>query len=478
MSEEKKRPEESKTRSKKKRISFGNLFYHNTFVFVFSLAVAVVSWFLMSANSSDRGVIVEDVPIQVRYSSAAEEEGLEVFNMSNTTVDLQVTGNTLLTSQLTAADFEVTVTLNPTTTAVTGNTLQKLTAEVRAVKSNSLANFEITRISPAEVTLEYDRRQEANFPIESNIQCSSADGYYAATPILSADNVTISGPESSVAKISKVAVNYTAETALKQETSFSCPLVLYDKNNQVITDTSNLYLTMNVDTVDVTIPVIPVKTVKLTATTLHQPEGFLQDRITIEPAEITIAGASDVLSGINEIQLDKVIDFAQLKAGTTNTVTMDIPLPSGVRNISSVGETTSQATVSINLNGYEQASVQVSSSNIQVTNNPDGMNVALATSTLPVTVVGPEAQVAKLTGDSVAVQVNLTNYQDMTGTVDVPATVTLIGTAADSCWVTGEYTVSVTLSSSVATATARTAKAVESEKAEDDHDTFVATPQE
>ena len=202
MNEEKKRPEESKGDSQKKRFSLGKIFYHNTFVLVFSFVVALVSWFLMYANSSDLGVVVEDVPIEIRYSSAAEEEGLQVFHMSRNTVDLQVTGNTMLTSQLTASDFMVTVTLNPTSTSVTGNTLQKLTAQVRAVKNNSLANFEITRISPEEVTLEYDRSKEVNLPIESNIQCRSGDGYYASTPILSADNVTISGPESSVARIS------------------------------------------------------------------------------------------------------------------------------------------------------------------------------------------------------------------------------------------------------------------------------------
>ena len=139
MSGEKKRPEEVKT--KKKRIPLGKIFYHNTFVLIFSFIVAVVSWFIMAANSSDRGVVVENVPIDIRYSSAAEEEGLKVFNMSSSTVDLQVTGNTLLTSQLSANDFEVTVTLNPTSTSVTGNTLQKFTAEVQAVKVNSLANF-------------------------------------------------------------------------------------------------------------------------------------------------------------------------------------------------------------------------------------------------------------------------------------------------------------------------------------------------
>lgn len=470
MSVEKKRPEESK--SKRKRIPLGKIFYHNTFVLVFSFAVAVVSWFLMAANSSDRGVVIEDVPIEVRYSSAAEEEGLKVFNKSSDTVNLQVTGNTLLTSQLTANDFEVTVTLNPTSTTVTGNTLQKMTVDVQAVKANSLANFEITQVNPSEVTLEYDRSQEANFTIESNIQYSSGDGYYASTPILSADNVTITGPESSVNRIGKVSVDYQVESPLKQETQFSCPLVLYDKNNQVLNNTQDLCLTMNVDTVDVTIPVTPVKSVSLVASTLHQPEGFSQSRIQIEPAEITIAGSSDVLSGISEIQLDKVIDFAQLKADATNAFTMDIPLPSGVRNISAVGDATSKATVTINLNGYQQSSVAVSSANVQILNQPSGMQVDLATSSLPVTVVGPEAQVTKLTGDSIAVQVDLSNFQDQTGTVDVPASVSLTGSAADSCWVTGEYTVSVTISAAPVTAAARITQS------EDTGDDVAATPQE
>ena len=377
--------------------------------------------------------------------------------MSSETVNLQVTGNTLLTSQLTANDFEVSVTLNPTDTSVTGNTLQKMDVQVQAVKANTLTNFEIARVTPEEVTLEYDRFQEVNLPIESDIQCRSADGYYASTPILSADNVTISGPSSSVARIKRVAVSYNVESELKEDAQFSCPLVLYDENNQEITNTAGLYLEMNVDKVDVTIPVTPVKTVNLTATTVHQPEGFSQDRIQIEPSTITIAGTANALSGISEIQLDTVIDFADLEAGTTNTFTADIPLPSGVRNIASVGDSTTpaQATVTINLNGYSEMSVSVGASNMQITNPPAGMEAALATSSLVVTLVGPEAQVSRLTGENVAVTVDLANFQDRTGTVEVPATVTLTGSAASSCWATGEYTVSVNISQPSAVSTAR-----------------------
>ena len=470
MNEEKKCPEEPK--GKKAPFTVKNVFYHNTFVLAFSFVVAVVVWFIMSANSASRNVVIHDVPIQVQISSAAQEEGLQIFNMSYNTADVEVSGNNLLTSRLTADDFEVSVTLNPTSTKVAGNTLQKMTLQVRAVKTNSMGSYEIASVSPEEVTVEYDRSREVTFPIENHIQYSSADGYYAGTPVLSADNVTISGPESAVNRINHVAVSYNVENALRQDASFTCPIRLYDQNNQEITDTSGMYLTMNVDTIDVTIPVTPVKTVSLTASTLHQPEGFLESRIQVSPSEITIAGASDVLSGISEIQLDTIIDFAQLDVDGTNVFTSDITLPSGVRNISAVGDAVSQATVTINLNGYEEASVTASAANIQLVNAPTGAQ--LSTSSLPVSVVGPEAQVTRLTGSEVSVQVDLSNFQDRTGTVEVPATVTLTGAAADSCWVVGEYTVSVNFSAStVQAAAARTFIAEE-----DESDNLAATPQE
>lgn len=105
-----------------------------------------------------------------------------------------------------------------------------MTLQVRAVKANTMGSYEIASVSPSEVTVEYDRVREVNLPIESNIQVRSDTGYYAGTPVLSADNVTISGPASSVDRISRVAVNYQVETALREETSFSCPIRLYDAN--------------------------------------------------------------------------------------------------------------------------------------------------------------------------------------------------------------------------------------------------------
>lgn len=474
MNNEKKSPAEN-TPKKQKRETLGGMFYHNTFVLIFSFAVALISWFVLASGNTEKNLKIADVPINVKLSQAAEEDGLRVFKMSYNTADLEIAGSNLITSKLSASDFEATVNLNPTSTKLTGNTLQKVTVPVRVEKKSAIADYSVVAISPEEVTLEYDRYKEATFNIEKEeIKYSAESGYYPGTSVISAESVTVKGPESSVNKISRVAVSYTLSTPLKADTSFTCPVRLYDQNNQEITDTSSLYLEMDVDTVDVTIQILAKKTVKIVAAAVHQPKGFSDSRIVIEPSEIDIAGSSDVLSGVNEIQLDTPIDFAELDVSQRNVFTLDIPLPSGVKNISAAGESiVSQATVSINLNGYKSATVAVPADNFQISNSPADKDVTLSTQSLQVTVIGSDAQISKLTGDAISVQLDLTNFADRTGSVDVPATVVMTGTGSDSCWALGKYSVTVVLSSKQTRAAVANNKVTEVSS-----DGVVATPNE
>lgn len=474
MSEEKRSP--GKVREKLKKETIGGMFYHNTFVLIFSLAVAIISWFVLAAGNTEKNLNIADVPINVKLSQAAEEDGLRVFKMSYTTADLEIAGNNLITSRLSADDFEVTASLNPTSTKLTGNTLQKITVPVRAEKKNAISDYNVVSISPEEVTLEFDRYKEATFTIEkTGIKYSADAGYYPGSPVISEETVTVKGPESSVNKISRVGVSYTLDNPLKTDTSFTCPVRLYDQNNQEITDTSGLYLELSVDTVDVNISILAKKTVKLVAATVHQPKGFSDSRIIIEPAEIDIAGPSEVLSGINEIQLDTPIDFADLDVSQKNVVTVDIPLPTGVKNVSTAGDSlVSQATVSVNLNGYKSAVVTVPAGNFQIANSPAGKDVTVSTQSLQVTLIGSDAQVSKLTGDSVSVQLDLTNFADRTGSVDVPATIAITVNGSDSCWALGKYSVTVVMANKQTRAVVAANNKTESTSSE----AVVATPQE
>src|SRR5699024_3783940 len=170
-----------------------------------------------------------------------------------------------------------------------------------------------------------------------------------------------------------------------------------------------------------------------TVSTLRQPKSFSSSRITIEPAQIDIAGAKEVLDEIQEIQLDTVVDFGRLDLGQENSFVSDITLPTGVRNLTNVGDNVvSQATVTVNLNGYQQVTVTVPEENIQTTNTPAGKEVELTTQTLDVSVIGPEAQVTNITGEMLSVVADLNNFGSQTGNVEVPVTVSISGSEADS----------------------------------------------
>lgn len=444
MDEEKK---DRKAEDVKKKPGLSGLFYHNTFVLIFSFCAALIAWFVMASGNTENNRTVMDVPLTITLSPAAEEDGIKVFSQSYNTADLEISGNSLITNKLTAENFSVTATLNPTSTKLTGNTLQKMSIPVRAVKNTAHSDYNIVSINPEEITVEYDRYKEKVFPIEMDLKYSTDSSYYSEAPVLSAESVTVSGPESSVNKISRVSISYSLGDALRSDASFTCSLRVYDQNNQEIGNPAGLYLEMDVDTVEVSIPVLSKKTVGIVASTVHQPKGFADSRITVEPAQIDIAGSAEALSAINEITLDTPIDFAELDLTQKNTFTADIPLPAGVRNVSAAGENpVSQATVTINLNGYQKATVTVPSDNFQVSNKPAGKDVTYNVQLLDVTVAGSEAQISKLTGDSLSVQLDLANFADQTGNVEVPATLAITGSGSDSCWILGKYTVSVLIS--------------------------------
>lgn len=443
--EDKKTPEPE--RKAPKKFALGQLVYHNSFVLACSFITALVSWFIMS-DGSDANYWIDDVPINIVLSPEAEADGLRVFNSSYSTVDIEVSGNTLITSKLTASDFEATATLNPASTKLTGNTMQKMTAQVRVAKVSSTSDYEIVARKPEEVNLEYDRFREVTLPIESEIDFTADNGYYPGTPVLSEQQVAVSGPESAVSKAARAVVSYKMGSPLRASEELTCQVRLYDQDGQELSGTAAQYLTMDVDAVQVTLPVMPKKTVPLRVTTAHQPSGFSEaSRISVEPAQIDIAGSQEALDAVSEIRLDTVIDFAELDLNArTPSFTMEIPLPVGTRNISNTGtNTVTQATVTVNLNGYRTATVTVPEANVQLLNAPAGLDAELTTRTLDVVLAGPDAQVSKLTGDSVTVQVDMSNVDGRTGSVDAPATVTVTGTAGENCWVLGSYTLTVTL---------------------------------
>ncbi|WP_418782351.1 YbbR-like domain-containing protein [Hominenteromicrobium sp.] len=415
------------------------MFENNTILLIFSFLAAAAVWFaMMASNSESRATVIRNVPINVEISDTAQEAGVRVFSMSSSATDVSITGNSLITSKVTSEDIGVTATLDPSVSMLTGSSLQQTTLSLRAAKKgNTLAEYEVESVSPSEITVVYDKYKETQLTLETNFQYTTAENYYApSTPTLSTELITVSGPESSVNKVARAVLEYKFGEELTQSKSLSCKVTLYDANGNVL-DPTELYLKLSDDTVEVSIPVTSRQTVKLEADVRNIPDSFASNRITIDPAEIEIAGDGETVSKYTTLTLSTPINFLDVTP-ENNTFTVAIPVPSGVTNVTRV----ENATVTFNLNGYKETSVLTS--NISVTNVPEGMEAELSTKTLTLKIIGTAAQISKLTGDSVFCTVDLSTVTDPSGSMEAPVTVTINN--ADSCWATGSYTAHVTLS--------------------------------
>ena len=74
--------------------------------------------------------------------------GVRVFNSSALYADVSITGNSLITNRVTPEELEVTATFDPSTSMLTGNSMQQATLTLRAAKSgNTLAEYEVESVS-------------------------------------------------------------------------------------------------------------------------------------------------------------------------------------------------------------------------------------------------------------------------------------------------------------------------------------------
>ena len=73
----------------------------------------------------------------------------------------------------------------------------------------------------------------------------------------------------------------------------------------------------------------------------------------------------------------------------------------------------------------DMSSATVNTENISWLNLPEGKRVDLQTVSLPVKVFGTKADVSALTGEDIAVVVDLSDYSAASGTYSVPAEVTV-----------------------------------------------------
>ncbi|MVB12383.1 YbbR-like protein [Caprobacter fermentans] len=422
-----------------KKLSLNHLFYNNKFVLFFSLVISVFLWlFISSADTEDHPRAITSVPIEVTLSDAAQADGLKVFSPVNKTATVYIKGNSLVVNQVSADDLKV-VALSAS--SITSPNTYTLPLTAQKTEKRNLTDFSVSYVSPEQAIVIVDRYKEKTFNIQSAIKYptdyKSDPAYFVGQETLNNDTVTVSGPEKQVQEVNRVAFEYQVTDTLRETKNFTADLVMYDANDNKITDSS---LTLNPKQVEVTIPVLPREVLPLDAVFTNKPAGLLlgSGKIAIEPKTIEVAGPADVLTNLSEVSLAP-IDFSKVSP-STNSFDVDVSLPATCKNLSNIPT----AKVTLDLSGLSTRSITVTNFNVE--NLSSGKSAEVNTKTLNVTVVGPEDEISKLTGNNVVAKINMSGNENFTGHTEMPVTFSI--SSAPSSWVYGSYMVNLSVSSS------------------------------
>ena len=418
-----------------KKFSIGSLFYNNKFVMFFSVLAAIGLWIFMAlTNTEEFPRQIQDVPITIRLSDAAQADGLKVFSPVNQTATVSIKGNSLIVKQIQPSDLEVVAQLASTITSP-GN----YTFNLSVNKKGTLSNFDVVSISPNQANISVDRYAEKTFPIENDMKYKSDyksdPSFFVSAPTFSVDTVTVSGPEKEVSRVNKVSVQYEINDTLRESKSFTTDLILTDANgNKVASDK----IKMSQEKVDVTIPVLSRIVLPLSVDFTNKPTGLALSpgQITISPQSIEVAGPKDVLSNLAEVSWAPS-DFSG-SSPTTSSFDVNVSLPASCKNLSNVPV----AKVTLDLGSMATRKMVVS--NFAIKNLAADKTASVYTKSLTVTVVGPESEISKLTENSLSAQIDMAGKENFTGHTEMPVSIS-VGNATSS-WVYGSYMANISVS--------------------------------
>ena len=381
-------------------------------------------------NGNDTVVTISNIPVQIELSDDAIKNGLQIFNTGDITASVSVSGNRAIIGSLTQNDIIVTAATNAIDSS--GN----YTLSLSASKANPYEDFQIvSNVTPSNVNVLIDYYRESTFDIQDSVVYKVSEGYFASTAI-SSKSIMITGPQTEVSKIAKVIASATLGNTLTSSTETKAEILLYDSENNLIEDTE--MLNMDFTTVDVSISVLPEKSLPIKPVFINKPEGLdiSDDMINIEPSSIMLAGTQEVLENLNSVTLES-IDFSTLR-NERQTFTLAIDIPPDCKNISNA----STARVTLDLSSMSSKTLTVERFNVQgLTPNHTAQ---ITQKSIDVTIYGPKEELDKLTKDNITAIIDTSSSSGTVGSVQMPVTFAMPD--ASRCWANGSYKANLTIS--------------------------------
>ena len=297
-----------------------NKIFNNFGYKLLAILLAIILW-LVVLNITDYSVSVtiEDVPVDQINTDVLDELDQVYDVVKGDTVDIVVKGRRSIVDGLKADDFYAYADLSQMSIT---NSVQ-VSVEP---KRRTLAD-EITITCPDNIVqLSLEDKVSEQFPIRVSTTGNLREGYAIGEAYATPNIITIDGPKSAVERITDVVVSVNVVGAF-EDISSSGNIVLLDAYGDEI---ENDKITLSQDTADVSVIIYPTKTIDVNVNVKGSVmDGYAVSEVVYQPKTIDIAGASEDLDKIDEINIDNISVSGQYESLQT-TVNINDYLPDNV----------------------------------------------------------------------------------------------------------------------------------------------------
>lgn len=295
---------------------------------VTSILIAVGIWIYIALVMNPAiEVNVRDLPIQFIGQEELTEKGFAVISESATSVDIKVMGSR---KKMGNNDMKTIIArVNLAEIESTGDTV--LPVEI----SIPFENQGISSQSEYNVTVKVEKWVEKKLNVEIKTEGNLAADYMPGDITVTPSNITISGPQSAVDKISKATAVLNHNNA-DVDIDVTVPVNFSGTNGKEISMLDALMgrVATSHDKVSIHCPVLKMHkaSINVNFDTSNLPDGF---SYTTEPSEVYVFGDESAATNLTEIQTEP-IDLDRLQ--DSGKVKTKLIIPKGVKIFHDISE--------------------------------------------------------------------------------------------------------------------------------------------
>lgn len=351
--------------------------FHNFWLKILAFFTAVILW-LVVINISDPVISTSISGIQVEIENAdvlmKEHKVYEILENTNT-ISVSITAKRTIVDYLNASNIRATADMEE---------LNEADGTIRIrVEANRYNNqIESLKAKTEFLKIKIEDMRSAQFPIEADIKGEPQEGYVVGDVSMNQNIVYISGPESVVSKISRVATEVSVE-GMGSSISTNMELKYYDAKGEIVEKSR---LSQNISDVDLVVEILKTKEVSIKVGVLGAPAaGYgLSGVIRTSPTTVLVAGKIGALNQIEQIQIPEArLNIEGFQTNLNTVVDISSLLPDGI--ILADKEYNGEVHVDIEVVELDTKTVELPKSQISITGVPQGYSAAFGTNAEAVT---------------------------------------------------------------------------------------------